>query len=77
MDEEISLIEHFSSLIQTRLPMIQTRLPMKLLDTIGMLEWVKSRMSLIFQSIQKKHFLQSCDNMKVVGKIQGLDVKDS
>ena len=43
----------------------QTRLPMTLLGCI--LEWVKSRTSLIFRSI---HFLQSCDNMKVVGKFK-------
>ena len=58
------LIRPFSS------PM-QTRWRMKLLDMICMLGWVKSKMNLIFQIIQKKnHFLQSYDNMKVVGKFK-------
>ena len=37
---------------------------------ICMLEWPTSRMNLIFSEYPKNHFLQSYDNMKVVGKFK-------
>ena len=57
------LIHHFFALIQTRLPV-------KLLDMICMLEWAKSRMSSMFQSIQKTISYIHVINMKVVGKFK-------